>query len=119
MYDPFQHAEELGVSIVYRRLHSGRGLWVPEARTVFLQQRMGAVHERNTLAHELGHAVLGHSGTSEKYELQADRFAARNLISRERVLWLAQERSDVAAWASDLGVSEYLLTLWLRENRSA
>lgn len=82
-YCPYAHAEHLGIKLVYRRLEKSNGLWVPEHRAIFLQPGMRAAHERSVLAHEIGHAKLGHEHRDNpKHELQAHLYAARRLINR-------------------------------------
>jgi hypothetical protein len=53
-YDPYAHAEQLGIRVIRRRLTTGTGLWVPDQNVIFLQDRMRRVHDRSTLAHEIG-----------------------------------------------------------------
>ena len=48
---------------------------------------------RFTLAHELGHIALRHTGGSEKEEREADLFASHLLIPRPVLRQLAEERS--------------------------
>jgi len=39
-YDPWEHAERLGIHVVYGRLRTANGLWLPEHRTIVLKPRM-------------------------------------------------------------------------------
>ena len=112
-YDPFEHAERLGIQIVYRRLTSGNGLWVPDLHAIFLQPRMRAVHERSTLTHELGHACLGHRHSTPKHERQADIFAARHLIDPTKLDQVRHHSSDPNVWANEVGVTLPLLETFL------
>lgn len=113
-YDPFEHAERLGIQIVYRRLTTTNGLWVPDLNAIFLQPRMRAVHERSTLAHELGHACLGHRQSTPKHERQADIFAARHLIDPAKLQQVQHISSDPNVWANEVGVTLPLLETFFK-----
>ena len=112
-YDPFEHAERLGIQIVYRRLTTGNGLWVPDLHAIFLQPRMRAVHERTILAHELGHACLGHRSSTPKHERQADIFAAKHLIDPTQLDTVRRFSPDPNVWAHEIGVTLPLLETFL------
>lgn len=118
-YDPHDHAAALGINVTYRRLMTGNGLWVPEIRTIFLQRRMRTIHERSVLAHELGHALLGHRESTPKHELQADRWAARRLVDADELRSVAATTQDIGAWCHELNVSADILERYLRDNRRA
>lgn len=112
-YDPFEHAEALGITVLYRPLRASNGLWIPDFSTVLLQPRMKVVQERCVLAHELGHAVLGHRDDRPKHEVLADRWASRQLIEPTRLVEVMGWTSDEMRWAMELGVSPKLLRAWL------
>ena len=116
-YDPWEHAERLGIHVVYGRLRTANGLWLPEHRTIVLKPRMRALVERTVLAHELGHVCLGHLDDRPKHELQADRFAARHLIHPDRLREVAACTPDPAQWALELQVTPRVLETYLRDNR--
>jgi hypothetical protein len=118
-YDPYQHADRLGVDVVYRKLRTGNGLWIPEIRTIFLQSRMRVIHERSVLTHELGHVCLGHSQPSERNELRADRWAVRQLIRDEEIAVVAAGSADPGVWCHELNVSADILERYLYDHRSA
>lgn len=72
------------------------------------------VTTRCTLAHELAHMWLGHPApASGRQELQADRFAARLLVSPVEYE-LAERIFDARAQliAAELGVTVELLGVW-------
>ncbi|MBO9625280.1 MAG: ImmA/IrrE family metallo-endopeptidase [Microbacterium sp.] len=78
-------AEEHGLHIVERAGRT-RGGFDPRSRTIRLDPGMSARTTRSVLAHELAHAVLGHTPTSqptlrERQERHADEWAARLLIT--------------------------------------
>lgn len=78
------------------------------------------VRQRFTIAHELGHMVLGHGramrdnkrnyrASADHYkEREANTFAAELLMPREVVEWMVvqQGRRDIGQMSRDLGVSE-------------
>jgi hypothetical protein len=80
------------------------------------------------LAHELGHALLGHTGAppfgdvawlAVRQEAQADRWAARRLLRGADVSRaLIAFPDDRAAAAEELDVTVEVLATWLRHIRS-
>lgn len=112
-YDPYEHAARLGINVVLGRLRSANGLWIPEEHTVILKQGMRRLLERSVLAHEIGHAVLGHPDDSPRNERQADRYAARQLINPERLTEVARYSPDPGQWCVDLQVTPHLLETFL------
>lgn len=116
-YDPFEHADELGVQIHYRRLRAGNGLWVPDLRAIFLQPRMRTIQERSVLAHEVAHAVLAHRDDRPKHEVMADRLAAKNLIDGDHLRDLLAWSNDTAKLCLELGVSTKLLRVYANMHR--
>lgn len=118
-YDPWAHAEELGLQVLERPIRTANELWLPRVHTLVIKQGMRAVHKRNALAHGIAHAELGHEDDRPKHEQQADRYAADNLI-------LLDEFRDVARWASDfeqlaaeLGVTRRLARVFLTQYQCA
>ncbi len=93
-YDPWAHAEQLGVEVVVRPLRTAHGLWLPDYNTILIHSRLRAGYQRTVLSHELGHAAHAHPDDRPKHERQADRFAALNLICPD-------ELADVYRWAPD------------------
>jgi len=118
-YDPFAHAERLGIRVEYQSLRTARGLWLPDYRTVILKSGMRRLDERSTLAHELGHVCLGHRDDRPKHELAADRWAVRKLITRRSLERVALFSDDPAQWCFELGVSADLMSRALTDLRAA
>lgn len=113
-YSPFQHAEALGVEIQYRDLPPGEfGRWYNHRRLVVLRPGMRPAHEQCVLAHELGHAAYGHVSSTPKTELQADRFAASNLINFAMLMDAAEKSQNEAEVCLELGVTVRLLRVYL------
>jgi hypothetical protein len=112
-YDPYAHADALGLQVIVRPIRTANELWMPEFFTIVVRSGMRAVHQRNALAHGIGHADLGHVDDRPKFEHAADRYASLYLID-------PAELADVAAWsddpgrvASELGVTRRLLDAYL------
>lgn len=118
-YDPYDHAERLGIHVVSGRIRSSNGLWIAEERMIILKRGLRVAHERQVLAHELGHALLGHTTTTPRHERQADRWAARKLIEPTRLADVASMSPDPGVWAIELGVTEDLMDLYLRDRQIA
>ncbi|MCS4276754.1 Zn-dependent peptidase ImmA (M78 family) [Mycetocola sp. BIGb0189] len=115
MYDPYAHAEALGVAVLARRIGAPTGLWVPRLRVIFVRPGLTARHERSVVAHEVAHVVLGHSATSRKEERAADALAARNLIEDRRFAEVARWTQQRHELAVELGVTERILGAYLDE----
>lgn len=122
MYDPYQHAEELGVTILYRPPGNGlTGLYIGHRDgrpTVLLKPGMSAREERSTLAHELVHVEHDDRPTADltwhaRRERRCNRVAAGRLIERESLLQLASAYEDRGMWAIELGVSGFILDAYL------
>ena len=108
-YDPYDHAERLGIKIVYQRLRTANGLWIPDHRAVILQPRMRRIVERSVLTHELGHICLGHREETPRNELRADRWAVRKLIAPGDLERVGTTTADLGALCHELGVSADIL----------
>ena len=85
---------------------------------ISLRDDLGYVNWRCTLAHELGHYVLGHSPTasgwwSARQEKQADQWAANLLITPDD--YAAAENTHgphAGAIASELEVTCHMVNVW-------
>lgn len=118
-YEPHDHATALGIQVIYGKPRTANGLWLPDHNTIILKRGMRSLHERSVLAHEIGHAALGHRESTPRNERQADRFAARNLVSADRLARVAAGDTDPAQWCYDLGVMPYILTAYFDHLRAA
>jgi len=107
-YDPWAHADALGIEVVVRRLRTAHGLWFPEYNQILISDRLRAGDQRLTLSHELGHGVLQHLDDRPKYEKQADQFAARNLIDPDELADLYEWCPDEQRIVAELGVTTRL-----------
>lgn len=105
----------MGVHVAFRDLGRASGYWLGSGLIV-VNYRSTEQVQRLTLAHELGHCHHGHDWTrehdQERDEREADRFAARLLISREA--YADAERlvgNHPGALARELGVTRRLVAL--------
>lgn len=112
-YDPWAHAEELGIEVLVRPLRTAHELWLPDHNTLVVHSKLRATHQRNALAHGVAHAALAHPDDRPKHELQADRFAARHLICPDELAavykWAPDEQSVIA----ELGVTTRLFRAYV------
>jgi Zn-dependent peptidase ImmA (M78 family) len=118
-YDPFAHADELGVQVIFRPIRTANELWLPDHWTLVIKDGMRAIHQRNAAAHGLGHAVHGHEDDRAKHEVQADRWAAERLIDPTEIRELMKWTPDSARLANELGVTTRLLRVYLNVHRLA
>lgn len=114
-----RYAESQGVEVVERHLPDSwpRALYIPELNTIYLEARQPHCYKRVNLAHELGHAMLGHTRAQTDWwearqELQADIFAACLLINPDDYARLEVSYDSDASIAEELEVTPYLLEVW-------
>lgn len=112
-YDPWAHAEQLGIDVIVRPLRTAHGLWLPDMNTIAIHSRIRAGAQRLVLAHELGHADLGHRDDRPKHEHQADVYAARNLICPDELQDLYKWCPDEQRIISELGVTTRLFRAYV------
>jgi Zn-dependent peptidase ImmA (M78 family) len=118
-YDPYEHADMLGIRVEEQALQTTNGLWIAGERLIILRSRMRAVQFRSTLAHELGHVVLAHFDDRPKHEIQADRFAAENLIDLRECRTLMKWLPDCHNLAAELNVTTRLMRVYLNVHQLA
>jgi len=104
-YDPWQHADDLGVEVVVRRLRTAHGRWFPEYNQILISDRLRVGTQRIILAHELGHHAYCHPDDRPKHERQADQFAAQNLICPDELADLYKWCPDEERLVQELGVT--------------
>lgn len=118
-YDPYAHAEELGIEVVHSHIRTANGMWIPDHNLIVVKSGLRAVHDRSALAHEIGHAQLGHRDDRPKHEVLADRYAAHKMIDLDECLEVMKWAPDPHKLAIELGVSTRLLRVFLNVNRLA
>lgn len=104
-YDPWEHADLLGIQVILRPLRTANELWLPEYHTLCVNSRLRAVHQRGALAHGVAHAALAHDDNRPKFERQADLFAATNLIDPDELADLYKWCPDEGRIVTELGVT--------------
>ena len=99
-------AADMGVAVVeVESLPRGRwGDYSHARHRIRLLGRLGPVQRRSTLAHELGHAHYGHRRTTARTELEADTWAARQLIDPADWQYLTTIHADLLTVAAELQV---------------
>jgi Zn-dependent peptidase ImmA (M78 family) len=107
-YDPWHHAEQLGIEVIETPLKTCHGLWVPDHNAILLHSRLRYVYKRTVLTHEIGHAVHGHEDDTPKNENQADKFAAYHLIDPDELAGLLDVSPDEQNLIAELGVTTRL-----------
>lgn len=114
-----RYAESQGIEVVERRLPTGwpHALYIPGLNTIYLEADQPHCCKRVNLAHELGHAILGHSRPQTTWwetrqELQADVFAACVLINADDYARLEKIYDSDTAIADELEVTLHLLEVW-------
>lgn len=112
-YDPWEHAEQLGISVYVRRLRTAHGLWFPEYGEILISDRLRVRDQRIALAHEIGHGVLYHTDDRPKFEKQADQYAAQNLICPNELADLYEWCPDERRIAAELGVTTTLFRAYV------
>ncbi|MGL5828860.1 MAG: ImmA/IrrE family metallo-endopeptidase [Angustibacter sp.] len=120
-WSPWQEAAQYPEIMIHRcSLDEGSGWWSPAYQVILLEESLDPITERCVLAHELGHALLGHSGVDPetphqrffayRIEAAADSWAAERLInSAELVEAMALHRGDLGLVAASLEVTPAVL----------
>lgn len=122
-YDPFAHAEALGLRVEYQSLRTSHGLLIPDRGLILLRPRMRAATERSVLAHEIEHHLRRHRRAFGVYELrqerEADAGAAARLITPERWQEVTAWSDNPTEWAQELRVTGDLILAFMRVQRVA
>lgn len=118
-YDPYAHADTLGINVIVRPIRTANELWLPGHHTLVIKSGMRATHQRTACAHGVAHALLGHEDDRPKHELQADRIAANNLIDLDECRELIKWTPDCHRLANELGVTTRIMRLFLNVHRLA
>lgn len=125
MWHPWRELRSLPELIVEftNELPSGDAWWSPAQEVILMRRGLLQVERRCALAHELGHRKLGHSGLCEyadagrqsrRAEMEADRWAAKRLVSPDQLLEVARWARSRAEAAEELWVTREILDVRLR-----
>ncbi len=108
-YDPWRDAAERHPDVVIKRTDClpALGAWIEAARVILVEQSLERPARNSVLAHEVAHLDLGHKMTGDgwfdrRQEHQADRLAAKRLVSLDAL-------ADALLWCSwETEVAEHL-----------
>lgn len=85
------------------------------SQTIIVQWNLDPVTRRCAIAHELGHAHYGHDCSTQRAEIEADDWAAKELLPISMVEPIAIEcESSFPLMAAEIGVTPALLERWMR-----
>lgn len=112
MFDVEDFACSLGIKVV-ESSKARFGYFCRDTGTIVVPTDVPARLRRSMIAHELGHAVYGHTVSDAKSERQADEYAARLLIT-EKEYRRAETMfgQDVDTLAYELNVTPSLIIAW-------
>jgi hypothetical protein len=119
IYDLGRLARAMDVTVLVGVLPSGwLGAWCHRRREITMKPDLPRHIFRSVLAHELGHAHLGHSGYNAPDsipERAADRFAAKHLIRMDDYhAAMATHGDDIHAMARELNVMPWVVNEFRR-----
>lgn len=125
MWHPWRELRSLSevVFAITPDLPSGNAWWSPKHQVVLMKPGLLQVERRCSLAHEMGHRALGHSGQecypdqtrqAVRAELAADRWAARRLIELDDLVAAGKWTSCRFEAAEELWVTPHMLDVRLR-----
>lgn len=117
MYNPYQHASALGITIKWEKLdgtlmayydHDKTTIWVHEALN-FRQQKCAIAHEIvhaefADTAEQMSHEVYG-----KKMELRCDKIAAKRLVYTPQLIEAMREYDVPKAWCAELCIMPWVL----------
>lgn len=123
VYDPHEHADQLGLTVAYQHLRVNCGMYIPGRQIILLRRGMRVATERSVLAHEIAHHLADDRRTdgvwSLRQERRADLSASRRLIPADRLRQLAQWSGDPREWAIDLQVTGDILLAYLNGQKDS
>lgn len=118
-YDPFVHAESLGVSISYEVTPARKsGFYLHGERRIVLSSGLSGREARCVLAHEVVHAECGHLPVADlpvhwKRERHCDVVAAHRLIDYDDLMAAVRVSGDPGEWCAMLNVTADLLETFI------
>lgn len=114
-YNPYDHADHLGIQVIERPIRTANELWLPDHHTIVIRTGLRAVHKRTALTHGIAHAELGHRDDRPKHETQADRRSLHYLIHPDEFAEAAEwAAGDAGRLCDELGITHRLLGVYLR-----
>ncbi len=122
--DPIKIAQRMNINVYYSDdLGDLLGFYNDETKEIFIQEHESSTRQRFSVAHELGHAVLGH-GTRQRAKLPpfdpkeraANQFAATLLMPSIAVRTMVEQKNmQFAELCSTFDVSEQAMGIRLME----
>ena len=92
--------------------------YVAKKHVIYVRKNLDPVTRTCAIAHELGHAFYGHDCSTPRFEYQADRWAAGQLLGGLVTPGMLREyRARPGALAAELGVTPRFLQVWLQLHR--
>lgn len=119
MYNPYQHASELGVAVKWGNLgETVQGFYDHQQNTIWLSEALGFREARCVLAHEIVHAEFTDTGLEAdkaSVELRCDKIAASRLIYIPQLMKAMVEVPEARYWCAELGVMPWVLKHYLQD----
>lgn len=110
----FAHSADLGLGVEWANLgEARRGYYRKDKRLIVLHRGLTRAQATSTLAHEVGHHVLGHTCSTPRHERQAWEYGAAlviNVKDYRRAERIAGHHPN--AVAAELGVTPRLVEAW-------
>lgn len=122
MYNPYQHAYELKVTIRWSKLPPDiRGYYDHATRTIWLREDLTVRVAHCVLAHEIVHAEFDDNMNGipdtwrAKIEQRCDTIAAKRLIVWPQLVDAIKAFGDPRAWVAELGIMPWVLENFFRD----
>lgn len=116
VYNPYQHAYDLGVKVAWGKLPAGlRGYYDHPTRTIWLREDLTVRVAHCVLAHEIVHAEFEDEFDSvpeawrAKAEKRCDKIAAKRLVIWPQLVDAIKASEDPATWCAELSVMPWVL----------
>lgn len=117
-YSPWvdAHRRYPDIHIEWHAIAPVRAAWVPSERVILIDASLSVVERRCALAHEIAHIDTGDMPTglcwyAARQETNADKLAARRLVSVHDLAARARYCTDVRELAAELDVTVEMLAL--------
>ncbi|WP_443095849.1 ImmA/IrrE family metallo-endopeptidase [Rothia koreensis] len=124
MYNPEDHAHQLGLRVVYGDPGPGRnGIYLHDCLTIIIRATLTTRGKRCTLAHEIVHHEYGDEPTTDpvwhaKRETRRDRIATQRLMKNTDPT-ITAGITDMAEWCRAYDVLPWVITTHLKEKTHA
>lgn len=116
MYNPYQHAYELGINVAWAKLSPGlRGYYDHPTKTIWLDETLTNRVAHCTLGHEIVHAEFEdvmddmNEIARAKTEKRCDKIAAKRLVVWPQLVDAIKISDDPMYWVAELGIMPWVL----------